>query len=193
MGNIKYKMEFEDLCQTSLLGELVNDPKSISGGLLHRMYAIETTTGKYAVKLLNPQIMIRSTAMQNYINSEKISNFVSNKIPALPAEKINGDSIQKINGQFYLVFNWVDGISLKQDEIDNSHCEKIGEILADIHKTDFSELGIRNERTDNGQLTKWDHYLQKGKEERLEWVEMLHENLDNLKGWNILTKWLSFV
>jgi Ser/Thr protein kinase RdoA (MazF antagonist) len=184
MGDIKYKMDFEDLCQTSLLGELVNRPKSISGGLLHRMYAIETTKGKYAVKLLNPNIMIRPTAMQNYINSEKISNFVSNKIPALPAKKINGDFIQKINGQLYLVFNWVEGKSLKQDEIDKSHCEKIGGILANIHKTDFSELGITNERADNGQLIDWDYYSQKGEEEGSEWVEVLLENLDNLKDWN---------
>ncbi|WP_335872658.1 hypothetical protein [Bacillus sp. 2205SS5-2] len=88
-------MDFEDLCQTSLLGKLVNDPKSISGGLLHRMYAIETTEGKYAVKLLNPQIMIRPTALKNYINSEKISNFVSNNVPALPAEKFMVTSFKK--------------------------------------------------------------------------------------------------
>ena len=34
------------------------------------MYAIETAQGKYAIKALNPQIMLRPLAMQNYINSE---------------------------------------------------------------------------------------------------------------------------
>ncbi len=73
---------------------------------------------------------------------------------------------------------------MKQDEIDKSHCEKIGGILADIHKIDFSELEITNERDDNRQITDWDYYLQKGKEECSEWVEILFENLDNLKDWN---------
>lgn len=100
MSDVKYKMEFEDICRHSDLGDLVSSPTSISGGLLHRMYAVETTTGKYAVKLLNPSIMIRHTAMKNYINSEKIAHLVSKKIPALPSEKKNETIIQNVNGQF---------------------------------------------------------------------------------------------
>lgn len=187
MRNIIYNKDFEGLCNTSFLGELVNEPKSITGGLLHRMYAIETTKGKYAVKLLNPQIMIRPGAMQNYINSERISTLVSTKIPAIPAKKINGDFIQNVNGQYYLVFNWIEGKSLNQGEIDNIHCEVIGEILADIHKTDFSGLGITNEKANKGHLTDWDYYLHKGNIEGSEWVEILLENLDNLKDLNSST------
>lgn len=67
MDSIKENLEFESLCQKLFLGELVNVPTPLSGGLLHRIYAIRTTKGKYAIKLLNPQIMIRSTAIQNYI------------------------------------------------------------------------------------------------------------------------------
>ncbi|CAM4239637.1 hypothetical protein [Bacillus manliponensis] len=91
MNSIKENLEFESLCQKSLLGELLNVPTPLSGGLLHRMYAIETTKGKYTIKLLNPQIMLRSTARQNYIHSEKIASFVSKKISALPAKNIHGN------------------------------------------------------------------------------------------------------
>ncbi|MEI4802953.1 phosphotransferase [Bacillus sp. FJAT-51639] len=185
MGDLQYKSEFKDLCQTSQLGELLNAPESISGGLLHRMYAVETTKGKYAVKLLNPQIMLRPTAMRNYINSEKIANFLSNNIPTLPAKKLNGDVLQKVDNQFYLVFDWIEGESLKPYEINNIHCEKIGTILAAIHKADFSELSITNDGFDNGQPTNWNYYLQKGKENRSEWVKLLLENLDNLSKWNL--------
>lgn len=185
MSDLQYKLEFKDLCQVSQLGELLNAPESIFGGLLHRMYAVETTKGKYAIKLLNPQIMIRPTAIRNYINSEKIANFLSNNIPTLPAKNINGDFLQKVDNQFYLVFNWMEGKSLKPYEINNIHCEKIGTILAEIHKTDFSELGIISDRFDNGQSTNWNYYLQKGKENRSEWVNLLLENLDNCTKWNL--------
>ena len=184
MGDLQYKLEFKDLCQTSQLGELLNVPESISGGLLHRMYAVETTKGKYAIKLLNPQIILRPTAMRNYINSEKIANFLSNNIPTLPAKKINGDVLQKVDNHFYLVFDWMEGESLKPYEINNIHCEKIGTILAEIHKADFSELSITNDGFDNGQSTNWNYYLQKGKENSSEWVKLLLENLDNLSNWN---------
>lgn len=184
MSKLKYRMEFEDICRHSDLGELINRPISISGGLLHRMYSVETTKGRYAVKLLNPSIMIRHTAMQNYINSEKIAQLVFKKTPALPAEKKDGDIVQNVNGQFYLVFNWIDGRSLEQEKIDARHCEIIGRILAAIHQTDFSELEIMKDKTDSIPLTNWDFYLQKGKEEGAEWVELLLENLQNLKDWN---------
>ncbi|MBU3107015.1 hypothetical protein [Clostridium gasigenes] len=56
------------------IGNIVGAPKPISGSVLHRMYAMETAQGKYAIKALNPQIMLRPVAMQNYINSELISD-----------------------------------------------------------------------------------------------------------------------
>lgn len=184
MDNIQYQFEFESLCQISLLGELVNVPKPLSGGLLHRMYALKTAKGKYAIKLLNPQIMLRPTAMMNYINSEKIAYFASKKLPVLPAIKINGNFVQKVNSQFYLVFNWVKGKSLKQNEIDKNHCEKISEILAAIHKTDFSELGLINNPSNNFDLIEWSYYMEKGKESNAEWVDLFHKNITNLKDWN---------
>jgi hypothetical protein len=77
------------------------------------MYAIETTQGKYAIKALNPQIMLRPVAMQYFINSEQIVNNAAINIPAVAAKKFNGTSIQEVDKQFYLVFNWVDGKNLK--------------------------------------------------------------------------------
>ena len=184
MGDSNYFRDFKKICQTSFLGELVSEPKPLTGGLLHRMFAIETTQGKYAVKLLNPEIMKRPTALQNYINSEKISNFILYFVPAISAEKINEDFIQRVNDQYYLVYKWLEGETLKQINIDNRHCEKIGGILADIHMTDFSSLGLTTEINDNNHIIDWDFYLEKGKDERLEWVGVLLENIDNLKKWN---------
>jgi hypothetical protein len=45
-------------------------PISVTGGLLHRMYALQTTSGRYAIKALNPEIMYRPTALQNRILRE---------------------------------------------------------------------------------------------------------------------------
>ena len=98
------------------------------------------TQGKYAIKALNPQIMLRPVAMQHFINSKRIVNIVANNIPALPAKKFNGTFMQEIDKQFYLVFDWVCGKSLKFNEINIAKCEKIGDILADIHMTDFSNF-----------------------------------------------------
>lgn len=49
---------FKKLCNVSNLGEIVGVPLSISGGLLHKMYAMETNKGKFAIKILNPPLVL---------------------------------------------------------------------------------------------------------------------------------------
>lgn len=185
MGDIQYNLQFEKLCKVMQLGEIVTEPETVSGGFLHRMYAIETTQGKYAVKDLNPQIMLRPIAMGHFINSERIVNIVSNNISAVPAKIFDGNSIQEIDEQFFLVFDWVNGRSLKMNEIDKIHCIKVGEILANIHMTDFSELEIENDCTYNTQSIDWNYYLHKGQENNSEWVNLLLENINNLYDWTV--------
>lgn len=68
--------------------------------------------------------MIRPDAMMNYINSERIANLVSEKVPAVPAKIINGDVIKTIDNQFYIVFDWIEGKTLKPNTINCSHSEK---------------------------------------------------------------------
>ncbi len=184
MNDTKYNLQFEKLCKTLNLGEMVEAPKAISGGFLHRIYAVETTKGKYAVKALNPKIMLRPEAMQNFINSEHIANIALNNIPALPAKRINGSFMQEIDKQFYLIFDWVDGINLKPNEIGIAHCEKMGTILADIHMIDFSMIEMLNDWLDIEQPIDWNKYLQKGRENNAVWVNQLCEITEKLYDWN---------
>lgn len=186
MPNIHYHLQFDKLCTLLQLGEIIREPETISGGLLHRMYTIETTLGKYAVKALNPQIMLRPVAMQHFIHSERIVTMLANNIPALPAKKFRGTSLQEIENQYYLVFDWVEGTSLKPNEIKALHCEKMGAILSDIHMMDFSGLGVKNDGPDHVELTDWSYYLQKGLEDKSEWANLLLENIDKLNEWNAL-------
>ncbi|NUU62034.1 phosphotransferase [Paenibacillus agri] len=179
--------QIETLCSSLQLGEIVNGPVALSGGLMHRMFEIVTTTGKYVIKALNPEIMRRPTAMQNYVRSEHIANAAAAaQIPGLPAKQYHGTSIQQVDQQFYLVFDWIPGRSLRPDEIQIGHCEKIGSILADIHRTDFSALNLGDNNSEVRQLVDWKFYLDKGQESHSEWVGLLLETLDKLKAWDNL-------
>ncbi|MFF2089552.1 phosphotransferase [Paenibacillus sp. NPDC058174] len=184
MSATQYNLQFNKLCTVLQLGEIIGVPEVISGGFLHRMYRIETDLGKYAIKALNPQIMIRPKALQNYINSERIAGIAADNVPALPAKQFNGDSLQKIDDQYFLVFDWIEGRSLKPNEINKTHCEKIGEIVAGIHMTNFSELGIHNNGSSHLQLTDWNQYVQQGQKQNAVWVNLLRENMDQLNEWN---------
>ncbi|WP_306431116.1 aminoglycoside phosphotransferase family protein [Paenibacillus sp. XY044] len=176
--------EFHKLCHALKLGELRSAPVPVTGGLLHKMYAMQTTTGKYAVKVLNPQIMARSAARENYMASERIANYAVKIIPALPAKKFGGKSLQRLGEHFYLVFDWVEMISLKHDEIDMAHCEKMGDILAKLHRIDFSILGIEVPLLSKPAPTDWGFYLEKGQESNAEWTDQLLESIEHLHIWN---------
>lgn len=184
MSASQYNVQFNKLCNVLQLGEIIGVPEAISGGLLHKMYRIETNLGKFAIKALNPQIMIRPMALQNYINSERIANIAVDNVPALPAKQFNNTSLQKIDDQYFLVFDWIEGRSLKPNEINKTHCEKVGEIVAGIHMTDFSKLGIPSNVSNRVQLTDWNQYVQQGQKLNAVWVNLLRENLDQLYEWN---------
>lgn len=61
------------------------------------MWKVTTSSGVFAIKILNPEIMSRPEAYGNFVFSEKIANQAKDAgIPALPAVKIGVDSVAKI-------------------------------------------------------------------------------------------------
>lgn len=175
------------LCLTLGLGEMVSPAQAVSGGLLHKMYFIETTRGKYAIKALNLEIMQRPAAYQNYINSERIANkAASQHKPALPALQWDEQSIHQIENQYFQIFNWVDGHSLKSSEVQVKHSERIGAVLSAIHAADFTELQILDDEAGVPPMINWRAILKLGKESRSLWTDLLREVMDDLYEWNKL-------
>lgn len=187
--NNQYNVQFEKLCSALKLGEILLPPEAISGGLLHRMFAVETTEGKYAIKALNPQIMARPVALNNYLRSERIASIAAKKLHAHPAKTIDGKFIHSLDEQYYLIFDWIDGFSLKSNEINHIHCEIIGSTLADIHKTDFSQIEINDDHHDNldGE-TDWNFYLDKGIKNNSIWENLFHQSIEKLFVWSSCAK-----
>ena len=142
MTNTTYNLQFEQLCAALGLGELTSPPTQLTGGLLHRMYALETTTGKFAVKALNPQVMQRPEARGNLLNAEAAARVAAKHIPAAPVKEFPCGVMPEIDGQHYLVFDWVDGAPCYHDEVDASHCATMGKLLAQLHGLDFSSIAF---------------------------------------------------
>jgi Ser/Thr protein kinase RdoA (MazF antagonist) len=166
----------EKLCESLSIGILTDEPMPVYGGLSHKMYAITTTQGKYAVKILNPQrIDLKSAEL-----SEQIANIAVKRIPAVPAKIFNNKSVQEIEGQLFLVFDWVEGNNVEYDDITIEHSKIMGAILADIHKTDFSALNISSDDSPHIDLIDWNFYLQKGELCNTVWVDLMKNNINML-------------
>ena len=182
--NFQYNLQFKKLCNSLNLGDLIKTPEAITGGLLHKMFAVETTNGKYAIKALNPQIMARSTALNNYNLAERIVSIASTHIPAQQAKIFNEAFLHNIDNQFYIIFDWIEGNSLKSHEITKENCRKIGSILAEIHQTDFFQINTIDEFSNSIHQIDWNFYLNRGRELHSVWVNILYNNIEKLFVWH---------
>lgn len=162
------------ICDKYNLGKMISEPVVLSGGFLHKMYDISTTNGKYAVKLLNPHIMKRESAKENYRLAEELeARLEQHNIPILPAMVFENQKMQEMEGQYFYIFEWYDGKALHGDEISREHCVKIGRELARIHK-----IEIRKESYQRDEIQiDWNIYLEKMKEENQAIYILLKEHL----------------
>lgn len=55
------------------LPDVVGNITPVSGGLMHKMYKVQTERETYAVKCLNPQIMKRPSVFENYARAEVVN------------------------------------------------------------------------------------------------------------------------
>ena len=116
---------------------MVGEPVCLSGGFMHKMYKISTQQGSFALKLLNPFVIQRENAMDNYAKAERIELLLEQKdIPILPALSFYGRKMQEIDGEYFYLFDYFPGKALKSSEITADHCKEMGKVLAEIHSVD---------------------------------------------------------
>ena len=89
MENIK------KICVICKLGSLEQEPKIVTGGLLHKMYCVETNQGKYAIKVLNSNVMNKPDALEKLEQAERIAYRLKNEndISAICVKSVAGKMI----------------------------------------------------------------------------------------------------
>ena len=152
-------MNIEKFCEKYNFGKVINISK-ISGGLMHKMFKVETDKGVYCTKVLNSEVMARSEAYGNFVVSELVSNLAKkNGIPVSSALDIDGNYLIKLDDMYYMAFDYVNGKTLKDDEITIEHCKKIGNVLAHIHLLDYKEIGLQPNIVKYKRLYDWESYI----------------------------------
>lgn len=178
-------MNIEDFCTKYQLGTVI-DIEKLSGGLMHRMFKVKTTTATYAIKVLNSEVINREEAYNNFIVSEKISNLAKeNNIPVSSAISIEGNYLTEFENTYYMVFNYIEGKTLSDEEITVEHCKKIGTVLARIHNLDYQKLGLTEERVEYKRLYDWEGYALEVNFNKMSYKE---EYLKNYKKYNSILK-----
>lgn len=177
-------IEINNLMESLKLGVVLNDPLQVTGGLLHKMYHVHTDKGEYAVKVLNPEIMRRPTALQNTVNSEKIAATFQSTIPVVAALETNGKQIHELNGAYYMIFDWVEGTSIFPPMITAKNCSAIGEVLGKIHSKQLTIDGVLPDE-DGVTMFAWDDYQKQLQGYAAQdWAIRYREALPDIRTWN---------
>ncbi len=119
------------------LGDVAGEIIPVSGGLMHKMFKVQTARGTYAVKCLNPQIMKRPGVFENYARAEALEKILENNdIPIVPALTFDGKKMLESGGRYFYIFAWQEGHITDLENISHGQCFKAGEILGSIHALD---------------------------------------------------------
>lgn len=178
-------MNIEKFCDKFGFGKVTNITK-ISGGLMHKMFKVKTDKGIYCVKVLNPEVMSRKEAYGNFVVSESVSNLAKkNGIPVSSALDIDGNYLTKLDDMYYMVFDYVEGKTLKDDEITVEHCKKIGNVLAHIHSLDYKEIGLEPNIVEYTRLYDWESYINNSNFNKMPYKNVF---LKNYKKYNSMLK-----
>ena len=123
------------------LGKIVGEIQPVTGGLMHRMYHVDTDQGTFAIKALNMQIMNRPGAKENYARAEKLEQILEDyDLPIVPALRFDGKKMQEEEGHYYYLYNWHEGTSTEWDMISENQCFQVGKILGKMHAIDAKNV-----------------------------------------------------
>lgn len=139
------------------LGSVIEPPRQLTGGFMHKMYSLFTERGRFAVKLLNPHIMARPDALDNFRRAEAFEAQLERAgIPILPALVFGNQKMHQLDEQYFYLFDWFEGRALRSEQITEDHCRIIGAQLAKIHRID-----LQNEPAGCEQLSiDWDSLIE---------------------------------
>lgn len=181
-NKFELQKDIELLIKEEKLGDVIKGIAKVTGGLSHRMYKVVTDKSMYAIKELNVGIMKRTEAYSNFVFSEKVAEIAKeNGITAIGAIKLkNNDIMKKINKRYFMVFDWLEGKTLKTEEITEKHCEIVGETLAKIHNINFSKIEDNKRKNIAIEQFDWNNYLELAKKKNKAYVDILKQNVDLL-------------
>ena len=157
------------------LGAVVSQ-EQIFGGLINKMYKVETSSGIFAIKLLNSDVIKSEYGVSNHILAETISEIAKeNGINTITAIRFDGEFIQRVDNNCFLIFNWFDGKPLKTKDITMKHIKDVAMTLAKLHSIDYGEIKSKCHQGIEIIDTDWNYYIDKVKDEDVKKLLLEHK------------------
>lgn len=127
------------LCERLALGRPGGRLRKVRGGFHHRMWRLDTSSGRFAIKQLADDLDMGDAATVQRINATEITAraFRERGVPALHALAEGSQHLQRLDGVGYLVYPWTEAVACGRNGIEKKHALTVAGILAHIHGSDI--------------------------------------------------------
>jgi Ser/Thr protein kinase RdoA (MazF antagonist) len=133
------KNQIHRLVKIFCLDAVVSSIEEISGGCINLLWKVNTSTGSFAVKLLNPIYAKNPDVRKNYKIAEKISQMFQDRgFPSVPAVHHNDNPLLDLDDDTFMLYLWIDGIVITPGEASNKQCYLIGQMTASLHSANLT-------------------------------------------------------
>ncbi|HAU1107400.1 TPA: aminoglycoside phosphotransferase family protein [Legionella pneumophila] len=141
--------QLETICKKLRMNPPCDFPQRVYGGLLHKMWYLESNGSQFAVKQLNSRIQLTEEVKSQYELTEEIAfQFSQHTIPAVHALKIENNYLILSEDEAFLVYPWITAKALDKDAISEMHALKIAALLAKIHRINLDVPELSSQEFD---------------------------------------------
>lgn len=184
-----HKSILPSLCQHFNLGAPIeSEPSPVNGGLLHRMWKLNTNKGTFAVKELDANIMTRDGSHGRYNYTETFARYITSNsdIKASIALEVNNSHIYEKNGIILMVYPWVLGSQVDLYQISTQQAYEIGKVIGWIHSLHASNKYLPDNQYEITKFSNehWDYIISETIQQVLICSSLLEFYVGQIKQWN---------
>ena len=162
---------FKSITKLYKLGDIIDNPIKLSGGITNKVYKIKTTLGIYIVKVLSKDTI-------DYIEkSEEIASIAyKNNINALTAIKLE-NYVNRVGENNIIVYPYYNGVIHLTKELTLEHIKLLANNLACLHSIKINDNNIINNKYDKNNFKELYNISLKNDDSRLDFFK---KNIDKL-------------
>ena len=166
----------ENICYKLNLGKVINYD-IVTGGITNKMYKVITDEGIYAIKIINKERLNDINILLDEIEkSEEIANIAyQNSVNAVCSIKINNKHIQKIENEYVLVYNWIEGNIKFTKEINLDNVRQISHQQALLHQININDYYL-NYKIEKYEFNDYQKYYDLLKDKNEDYLNYFKEN-----------------
>lgn len=168
----------QHICLALNLGVSVTQPTPVSGGLINKMWHVQTATGQYAIKELNQTLIQADDIVTQQNSTEDVARQLGTMgIPVASGLLHNNSSVVEVDGSYYIVYPWLSGTLCDSNQVSSTHAKIMALLVAQIHQQKLQVPAFKHTKLHAYSNDYFEQLVSNADTAQLSCAALLNENL----------------